>query len=152
MSPCIFSEADGYSTMRNFYHGTAIGRIITNQFWRTLGNDVLTLNAYDSHPETAKLKPWTDAMFCGASFSLLNYEKDIFDLIKTSGLIHIHIAELDHLSPGQVRRRCLRGGTSLGGRFSSLCWRGWRRRGRKCRWLGRLCLGRGGPVRRCGCG
>lgn len=110
MSPCIFSEADGYSTMRNFYHGTTVGRILTNQFWRTLGNDVLTLNGYDSHPETAKLKPWTEAMFCGTSFSLLNYEHDIFDLIKNSGKIHIHVSEVDHLSPGTVH---LTDGTSF---------------------------------------
>ncbi|KAK3385718.1 hypothetical protein B0H63DRAFT_186939 [Podospora didyma] len=101
-SPCIFGEADGYVKMRNFYHGTAIGRGIVNSFWKTLGSDVISINGYDSHPETAKLKPWTSAMFTGTSFSILNYDIDFFDLVKQRDSIKIHIGEIDHLSPGKV--------------------------------------------------
>ncbi|GAW25335.1 putative flavin-binding monooxygenase-like protein [Rosellinia necatrix] len=61
----------------------------------------MTLNKYDSHPKTAKLKPWTEAMFTGASFSILNYEQDIMELIK-SDIIDVHVGEVDHLSPGKV--------------------------------------------------
>ncbi|RYP90683.1 hypothetical protein DL770_003221 [Monosporascus sp. CRB-9-2] len=101
LSPCIWGDADGYSRIRNFYHGTAIGRAIVNTFWKILGNDVLTLNAYDSHPKTAKLKPWTEAMFTGASFSIMTYEKDMLELIKGNG-IDVHVGEIDHLSQGKV--------------------------------------------------
>ncbi|KAK3316905.1 hypothetical protein B0H66DRAFT_562381 [Apodospora peruviana] len=102
-SPCIFGEADGYTKMRNFYHGTAVGRGLVNQFWKTLGGDVITLNGYDSHPETAKLKPWTEAMFTATSFSILNYDTDFFELVKRpDSNIKIHIGEIDHLSPGRV--------------------------------------------------
>ncbi|KAI1170028.1 hypothetical protein F4777DRAFT_570686 [Nemania sp. FL0916] len=100
-SPCIWGDADGYPNIRNFYHGTAIGRVIVDTFWKILGSDVMTLNKYDSHPDTAKLKPWTEAMFTGASFSILNYEQDILELIK-GDMIDVHIGEVDHLSPGKV--------------------------------------------------
>lgn len=100
-SPCIWGDADGYSRIRNFYHGTAVGRAIVDGFWKVLGNDVMTLNKYDSHPDTAKLKPWTEAMFTGASFSILNYETDILELIK-GDMIDVYVGEVDHLSPGKV--------------------------------------------------
>jgi len=87
--------------MRNFFHGSAVGRSVVDGFWKTLGGDVMSLMAFDAHPETAKLKPWTDAMFTGPSFSILNYETDFFQLVK-DGKIKIYISEIDHLSPGTV--------------------------------------------------
>ncbi|TGJ81234.1 hypothetical protein E0Z10_g7508 [Xylaria hypoxylon] len=100
-SPCIWGETDGYSGIRRFFHGTSIGRFIVDSFWRILGNDVMTLNKYDSHPDTAKLKPWTEAMFTGVSFSILNYDQDIMELVR-SDMIDVYIGEIDHLSPGKV--------------------------------------------------
>ncbi|KAI0517020.1 hypothetical protein F5B22DRAFT_605910 [Xylaria bambusicola] len=100
-SPCIWGDADGYSGIRAFYHGTAFGRSIVNTFWKILGNDVLTLNNYDAHPDTAKLKPWTQAMFTGSSFSILNYEQDIFELVK-SNKVDVYVGEISHLSPRRV--------------------------------------------------
>lgn len=100
-SPCIWGDADGFSGMRNFYHGTAIGRAIVNTFWKVLGNDTLALGKYDSHPKTAKLKPWIGAMWAGTSFSIFNYETSIFDLVKGDG-IEVYIGEIDHLSPGKI--------------------------------------------------
>ncbi|KAL1960895.1 hypothetical protein VTO42DRAFT_5878 [Malbranchea cinnamomea] len=109
-SPCIWGDADGFVGVRNFLHRTAIGRAIVNGFWRVLSGDVMNLNAYDSHPETAKLKPWVPAMFTGSSFSILNYETDFFELVKNGDKIKIHIGEIDHLSPGKVH---LANGTEL---------------------------------------
>jgi hypothetical protein len=86
-----------------------MGRFIVDSFWKVLGGDVMTLNKYDAHPDTAKLKPWTEAMFTGASFSIFNYEQDIMELVK-SDLIDVHIGEIDHLSPGKVH---LTDGTEL---------------------------------------
>ena len=100
-SPCIWGYADGFTRIRWFWHETAIGRVITRAFWRVLGNDVLTLNQYDKHPETAKLKPWSDAFFNGASFSILNYDTNFFDLVR-NGTVKVHIADLIRLSPGTV--------------------------------------------------
>jgi cation diffusion facilitator CzcD-associated flavoprotein CzcO len=96
-SPCIWSGAGGYSGIRWFLHGTAIGRALTNAFWSILGNDVITLNKFDSHPEMAKLKPWSSAMFTGTSFSILNYDTDFFELLR-SGMVKVHIADIVGLS------------------------------------------------------
>lgn len=108
-SPCIWGEADGFSRVRNLLHGTALGRSVVNAFWQVLGTDVKQLNGYGSHPKTAKLTPWTSAMFTGTSFSILNYDTNFFDLIK-SDKVDIHISDIDHLSPGLVH---LADGTSF---------------------------------------
>ncbi|KAL0931392.1 flavin-binding monooxygenase-like protein [Colletotrichum truncatum] len=100
-SPCAWGEADGYNKTRNFYHGTAIGRGIVNNFWSVLGNDVITLNKYDSHPELKKLKPWCEAKHVASSLSILNYETDFFDLIR-DGKVHVHVADIVKLSPRAV--------------------------------------------------
>ncbi|CAK7216063.1 hypothetical protein SBRCBS47491_002704 [Sporothrix bragantina] len=98
-SPCIWGDADGYTGMRGFYHGNALGRRITDTFWSVLGGDVITLNKYASHPETAKLQPWSEAMFTASSFSILNYETDFFELVR-SGVVRVHIGEIASLSAG----------------------------------------------------
>lgn len=108
-SPCIWGFADGYTSIRKLWHETAIGRAITRGFWWVLGNDVLTLNQYDKHPETAKLKPWSEAFFSGSSFSILNYETNFFDLVK-AGTVKVHIADLLRLTPRTVH---LSDGTSF---------------------------------------
>ncbi|KAI0403699.1 hypothetical protein F4802DRAFT_570709 [Xylaria palmicola] len=102
-SPCVWGNADGYNGIRGFYHTTTFGRFLVNQFWKILGNDVMQLNKYDSHPKTAKLKPWLDVMYVAGSFSILNYEQDFFELIKSDrNLVDIHIGEIDSLSPRHV--------------------------------------------------
>ena len=108
-SPCIWGNVDGYIGLRNFYHGSAVGRAITNAFWSILGNDVFTLNKYDAHPETKKLKPWSHAMFVASSFSILNYPTDIFDLVR-NGTVNVHIADVTGLSSRTVH---LSDGTQL---------------------------------------
>ncbi|KAH6847315.1 hypothetical protein B0I37DRAFT_354075 [Chaetomium sp. MPI-CAGE-AT-0009] len=100
-SPCIWGHADGYVGIRKFLHGTALGRKIVDAFWSILGGDVVSLNNYDAHPETAKLKPWLPAMYAGTSFSILNYETDFFQLVR-DGKIRVHISDITHLSPGKV--------------------------------------------------
>jgi hypothetical protein len=102
-SPCIWGDADGYPRIRSFFHGTALGRSLTNAFWAILGNDVCTLNKYDSHPETAKLKPWSDPFFIGGSgLSILNYETDFFELVR-NGSVSVHIADIEGLAPNTVK-------------------------------------------------
>ncbi|OTA67277.1 FAD/NAD(P)-binding domain-containing protein [Hypoxylon sp. EC38] len=100
-SPCIWGDADGYKGIRSFYHRTWLGRFLVDRFWNILSQDVITLNKLDSHPETAKLKPWLDVMFTGCSYSILNYDQDFFELVK-SDKVEIHIGEISRLSPGKV--------------------------------------------------
>jgi len=108
-SPCIWGPADGYGTIRRLLHRTYIGRLLVGGFWKVIMNDVLSLNKYESHPNTAKLKPWDDVMSTGTSYGLINYETDIWDVIK-SDLVNIHISDVAYLSPGSVH---LADGTKL---------------------------------------
>lgn len=100
-SPCIWGSYDGYAGVRNFFHGNPFGRKIVDTFWGILGGDVIDLNAYDKHPETAKLKPWSNPMFIGSGLSILNYDTDFFDLVR-SGKIQVHIADITSLSDHTV--------------------------------------------------
>ncbi|KAF6809037.1 flavin-binding monooxygenase-like protein [Colletotrichum plurivorum] len=100
-SPCPWGQEDGYGGIRNFLHGTAVGRFMVDSFWSVLSGDVLAANAYDSHPELQKLKPWHSAFWIGSGLSILNYESSLFDLIK-DGKIRVHIDNIDHLEPRTV--------------------------------------------------
>lgn len=123
MSPCAWGTADGYGTIRHLLHGTAIGRRIVDWFWGMVGSDVVGANNYDAHPETAKLKPWVlNAFWIGTTFSMLNYETDFFELVK-SGKVRVHIADITQLSPGKVH-------LSSGEIFDTeafICGTGWKR-------------------------
>jgi hypothetical protein len=107
LSPCIWADADGYSAIQSFFHRTVVGRFLVNTFWKILASDVISLNGYDSHPETAKLKPWSSPFFIASSLSILNYDTDFFDLVK-DGKARVHIADITsldkktiHLSNGE---------------------------------------------------
>ncbi|KAF3090953.1 hypothetical protein TWF569_002562 [Orbilia oligospora] len=100
-SPCIWDEADGYSGVRNFMHGTALGRGIVDTFFGILGSDVQALNGYDNHPETKKMKPLTQAFFIASTLSILNYPTDIFEYVR-DGTVTIHLKDIEELSPGKI--------------------------------------------------
>ncbi|KAF9879662.1 flavin-binding monooxygenase-like protein [Colletotrichum karsti] len=100
-SPCPWGEEDGYPGIRNFLHGTAVGRFIVDSFWKVLSGDVLSANAYDSHPELQKLKPWHSAFWIGSGLSILNYDSSLFDLVK-EGKIRVHIDNISRLEPHRV--------------------------------------------------
>ncbi|KAI1336035.1 hypothetical protein F5Y15DRAFT_216524 [Xylariaceae sp. FL0016] len=121
-SPCPWGAEDGWSGIRNFLHGTAIGRGIVNQFWKTLGADVVTANDYDSDPELAKLKPWNSVFWIGSGLSILNYRTSLFDLVK-QGKIRVHIDNIDHLEPKKV---VLCGGQTLRADVM-VCSTGWKK-------------------------
>ena len=101
LSPCVWGDADGYTSIRRFLHGTAVGRFIVDTFWGILGGDVVTLNKYDAHPETAKLKPWIDAFWIASNLSILNYDTNFFDVVKNDN-VRIHVADITQLSKGKV--------------------------------------------------
>ncbi|KIW60094.1 hypothetical protein PV05_00338 [Exophiala xenobiotica] len=93
LSPCIWGDEDGYSSIRHFLHGTFAGRAIVSTFWKILGSDVVALNKYDSHPELKKLKPWDPAFYVGSSLSIHNYPTSFFDLVR-EGKVRVHIDEI----------------------------------------------------------
>lgn len=101
-SPCVWGDADGYSSTRRFFHGTRIGRWIVDRFWKILSNDVIQLNRYAAHPETQKLKPWTDPFFIGPTTAgVLNYPTNFFDFVR-SGQITVHIADITQITAHEV--------------------------------------------------
>ncbi|KAJ5932124.1 hypothetical protein N7516_006613 [Penicillium verrucosum] len=120
-SPCIWGEADGYSGVRSFLHGTWLGRKIVDSFWATLADDVVQLNEYDKHPETKKLKPWVSPFWIASSLSILNYPTNFFDLVR-DGTIKVHVADLDRLSDHTVH---LSSGEALPS-SALICSTGWR--------------------------
>ncbi|GCB21515.1 phenylacetone monooxygenase [Aspergillus awamori] len=104
-SPCIWGDADGCSGIRWFLHSTWLGRKIVNAFWAVLTNDLLTLNNYDGHEETKKLKPWISPFWVASGLSILNYETDFYSLIR-EGKVRVVIDEIVELTED--------GGISLG--------------------------------------
>lgn len=121
LSPCIWGAADGFASVRNFLHASIVGRFIVDSFWSILANDVLSLNGYDNHPETKKLKPWSNPFFIASSLSILNYETDFFDLVRR-GKIKVHVADIKSLSGDKV---CLSNGEHISTDVL-LCATGWR--------------------------
>ncbi|KAJ5542762.1 hypothetical protein N7535_005186 [Penicillium sp. DV-2018c] len=120
-SPCIWGDADGFSGVRSFLHGTWLGRKIVDAFWSILGDDVVQLNGYNKHPEMKKLKPWVSPFWVASSLSILNYPTNFFDLIK-DGTIKVHIADLERLSDHTVH---LSSGEALP-TTALICSTGWR--------------------------
>ncbi|RDL37459.1 Uncharacterized protein BP5553_04892 [Venustampulla echinocandica] len=101
LSPCVWADADGYGPVRRFFHGTAIGRFFVDRFWAILRGDLITLNNYDSHHDTAKLKPWISPFWIATGLGILNYETDFFELVKR-GNVKVHVADITQLSKGKV--------------------------------------------------
>lgn len=97
LSPCIWGDADGYTSIGKFFARRWLGRKIVDKFYHNMERSILKANDYDSHPETAKLKPWDDVFFIGTNRGLLNYDVDVFELVR-KGLIRVHIADVDNLS------------------------------------------------------
>jgi cation diffusion facilitator CzcD-associated flavoprotein CzcO len=122
MSPCPWGGEDGFPRIRKFLHSTALGRWIVDSFWKVLGNDVLTLNAYDNHPEVKKLKPWHSAFWIGSGLSILNYDSPLFDMVR-EGKIRVHVENIDHLERKTV---VLRDGTKLPADVL-ICSTGWKK-------------------------
>ncbi|KAH8800278.1 hypothetical protein F5884DRAFT_891151 [Xylogone sp. PMI_703] len=100
-SPCPWGHEDGYGGMRRLLHNTVLGRLLIRAFWSAMGNDVLSQNKYDNHPELKKLKPWHSVFWIGSGLSILNYDTSLFDKVR-EGKIRVHIANIDHLEPGKI--------------------------------------------------
>ena len=120
-SPSIWGDADGYPRIRRFLNGTKLGRALIRIFWWILGRDVIQLNRYNAHSETAKLKPWTPLFSTGATTSILNYPNNIFDFVR-DGQIKVHISDITQLTPRTVH-------LSNGGHIETdllVCCTGWK--------------------------
>lgn len=57
LSPCIWGDSDGYTTIRWLLHGTRLGSWAITRLWNGLNRSIEAENDYDSHPKLQKLKP-----------------------------------------------------------------------------------------------
>ncbi|KAF2751223.1 FAD/NAD(P)-binding domain-containing protein [Sporormia fimetaria CBS 119925] len=97
MSPCPWASNEGFEGVaRRFLHGTWLGRKIVTAFWNVLGEDVVSLNRYNEHEETKKLRPWRNAFEVGNALSIMNYPTDWFELVR-EGKIKIIIADVERV-------------------------------------------------------
>ncbi|KAL3496325.1 hypothetical protein BJX62DRAFT_251166 [Aspergillus germanicus] len=100
--PAVAVASPGpFSWAERFLHQTSIGRRICQLFWKYLDRTVRMINGYHMHPELRKVEPWTTPFWMGNSLSIHNYETSWFDLVR-EWKIHVHIADLQSLSPGKV--------------------------------------------------
>ncbi|CAI7660048.1 unnamed protein product [Penicillium bialowiezense] len=117
-SPCVWVS----HPISNFLHRTWLGCLIVRLFWACLQWDMIRVNRYSDHEETAKLKPWFKPLWVGTAVSILNFPSDIFGLIQ-QGLVKVHIADVERLEPCRVVLS--NGEDSLGTRALILC-TGWK--------------------------
>ncbi|KAL2842888.1 hypothetical protein BJY01DRAFT_216186 [Aspergillus pseudoustus] len=96
-SPCIWVS----NPIRNFLHATWLGRVIVRLFWASLEWDMLKVNRFNDHEETAKLRPWVNPMWVATAVGILNFPSDLFSLIR-EGLVKVHIADVERLEPHTV--------------------------------------------------
>lgn len=119
-SPCIYADADGYSLIRRFLHGTWLGRLLVSGFWAVLGNDLITLTGMNKHPETKKLRPWNGPFWIASGLSIFNYDTDFFELVR-NGKVKVHLHDITRLSDHTVH---LSNGDSLPS-DALICSTGW---------------------------
>lgn len=123
LSPCIWGDEDGYSSVRNFLHDTWAGRKIVDAFWWVLSTDTNVLMGYDKHPETQKLKPRHSAFWTGSGLGILNFDGDFLELVR-EGKVKVHIADVVELGDRTVS---LSDGTQLS-TDAIVCATGWKAR------------------------
>ncbi|KAL2857606.1 hypothetical protein BJX68DRAFT_278798 [Aspergillus pseudodeflectus] len=116
-SPCIWVS----NSIRRFLHGTWLGRIIVGLFWASLEWDILRVNRYGDHEETARLRPSVKPIWAGTAVGILNFPGDFFALIR-KGLVTVHIADVERL---QLKTVVLSNGERLDVRGLILC-TGWK--------------------------
>lgn len=121
MSPCVWGDEDGFTSIRSFLHNTWVGRKVVDAFWWVLGTDAKGLMGYSSHPETKKLEPWHSAFWTGSGLGIVNYEGDFLELVR-EGKIRVHVADVEVLGDKSVR---LSDGTSVE-TDALICATGWK--------------------------
>ncbi|KAG9746101.1 dimethylaniline monooxygenase (N-oxide forming), partial [Aureobasidium melanogenum] len=123
LSPCIWGDEDGFGSIRNFLHGSWLGRKVVDAFWWVLSTDANALMGYDKHPETAKLKPRHSALWIGSGLGILNFDGDFLGLVR-QGKVKVHIADVVKLGENTVS---LSDGTNLK-TDALVCATGWKAR------------------------
>ena len=119
-SPCYWAWADGYTWPHWFLQQTWLGQKIASGFWWVLNDDVTTLTKYDKHPETKKLKPKNSAYWIAGALSILNYDVDLFEYVR-SGRVKVSVSDISRITKDTID---LKDGTSIGA-DAIICCTGW---------------------------
>lgn len=101
LSPCPWGAEDGFGVAREFLHGTAVGRLIVENYWNKLSSDVIDANGYNENPRLFKMRPWNSAFWTASGVGIHNYPSSLFDLV-SEGRIIVHIADVAHLEHNKV--------------------------------------------------
>jgi hypothetical protein len=96
-NPCIWGNYDGFQKILSLLHETRIGRYVVDKFWGLLHWSLISESKYLHHPETSRLLPRSTPFDIATSLSILNYDTDIFEFIRT-GIVKIHIADITNLA------------------------------------------------------
>ncbi|KAH7051187.1 hypothetical protein B0J12DRAFT_572893 [Macrophomina phaseolina] len=102
LNPCIWGPSDGFGYVRQVINQTQWGQRMIRENAQAGQAGVERHNAYDTHPELAKLRPWNDVFWIGTGRGLLNYERNILDFVR-EGRVKVHIADIDNLSDHTVQ-------------------------------------------------
>lgn len=81
-SPCVWGDADGFGYVRNLLHGTNWGRWFVDTFWAKMASDTLEQSGILKSEATKGLIPDQQMFWYGVSLAILNYPKDIYDLVR----------------------------------------------------------------------
>lgn len=119
--PTLYGRNGPLAWWWHLLHRTSIGTRLCNYFWTALDRKIKHLNGYRTHPELAKLEPWTTPFWMGNSLSIHNYETNWFQLVR-DGKINVRIAEIDFLKSDKV---VLTTGEELGAE-ALVCCTGWK--------------------------
>ncbi|GME45589.1 putative flavin-binding monooxygenase-like protein [Neofusicoccum parvum] len=122
LNPCIWGPADGFGLVRRLLNQSAWGQRLQAGYARGAQAGIEKHNAYGSHPELAKLRPWNDVFWIGTGRGLLNYERSLLDLVR-EGRVKVHVADIAALGPRSVQ---LSNGDALDGVDALVCCTGWR--------------------------
>ncbi|KAJ5344410.1 hypothetical protein N7452_002414 [Penicillium brevicompactum] len=109
------------SRLHRRIHSAAVASWVISAGWAFVGIFILWMLGYDRHPEVKKLKPWVPLSPFVTSFGVFNYPTGFFQYVE-SGMVRVHIDDIDHLAPSAV---CLKRGKSLQS-LALVCATGWK--------------------------
>lgn len=103
LSPCVWGDADGFGFLRNLLHGTSWGRRFVDTFWAKMASDTLEQSGIMKSETTKNLVPDQSLFWYGVSLAILNYPKDIYELVR-NGQVEVIRKDIRSLEAGNTVR------------------------------------------------
>jgi hypothetical protein len=76
--------------------------MLVDLYWNNMSNEVYETFAFDSHPDTFKLKPWYSSFWTGSGIGIHNFDSNLYDLVR-AGKIRVHVADVTELEENAVK-------------------------------------------------